>query len=72
MNKRYDLYLIASIWVVATQVRASLTLLDHRYKYVDAKIWHMTYVHAYRQIWSRAFKRVSRASREAARPFSWD
>jgi hypothetical protein len=26
MNKRHDLYLIAALWVVATQVRASLTL----------------------------------------------
>jgi hypothetical protein len=26
-NKRHDLYLIASLWVVATQARASLTLL---------------------------------------------
>jgi hypothetical protein len=27
-NKRHDLYLIASLWVIATQVRASLTVLE--------------------------------------------
>jgi hypothetical protein len=28
LNKRHDLYLIASLWVVATQVRASLTIFE--------------------------------------------
>ncbi len=28
VNKRHDLYLIASLWVVATQVRASLTIFE--------------------------------------------
>ena len=28
LNRRHDLYLIASLWVVATQVRASLTLFE--------------------------------------------
>ena len=28
LNKRHDLYLIASLWVVATQVRASWTIFE--------------------------------------------
>jgi hypothetical protein len=30
LNKRHDLYLIASLWVVATQVRASFVQVSHQ------------------------------------------